>query len=181
MHVDPNLLYTNVIDGHAIAQGRGRKEGGELGAVHARVDDRNNSGVIQLGHGAHLALESLGGRAVLLGVTVPEALEQEERSARARVLAARARHDRALHAGKLEETQAARASLETARGALLDVVAKIQRNAKATANVVYPKDDEGKIEHLKFEGCPAEKEEEQEPLGAIALDSEDSGEPAASQ
>jgi len=104
------------------------------------VDAAEVSFFLESGRAGSL-LESLGGRAALGRVAVPKELEREEKFARTSVLGARARHDRALRAGKREETRAARASLEAARGKLLDVVAKIQREAKAAANVVYPKAD----------------------------------------
>jgi len=84
-------------------------------------------------------LESLGGREALGGVTIPEELRHEEMEARMAVLAARAHHGRALKAGKRKEIREAREALEEARGKVLDVVSKIQREAKAAANVVYPR------------------------------------------
>ncbi|MHC4137291.1 MAG: CHAT domain-containing tetratricopeptide repeat protein [Planctomycetota bacterium] len=86
-------------------------------------------------------LESLGGRMALGSLAVPEGLAKEERAARAGVLAARALQDRALRAGKRKEIRAARTALQAAHKKLLEVVAKIQREAKAAANVVYPEAD----------------------------------------
>jgi len=84
-------------------------------------------------------LESLGGREALGGVAIPEELRKEEIDARAAVLAARARHDRALETRDPKEIKTARDALEKARGTVLEVAARIQRVAKAAANVTYPK------------------------------------------
>ncbi|MHC4161293.1 MAG: CHAT domain-containing protein [Planctomycetota bacterium] len=84
-------------------------------------------------------LESLGGREALGGVAVPEALRRAEIAARAAVLAARARHGRALEAGDLTKIRTAHDTLEEAHGKVLEVVSKIQRDAKAAADVKYPK------------------------------------------
>jgi CHAT domain-containing protein/tetratricopeptide (TPR) repeat protein len=84
-------------------------------------------------------LESLGGRAKVGEGDIPAALRTEERAARAAVLEARARLERARAARNRKEVKAARAGLESAQAAVLATVAKIQRAAKAIADVAYPK------------------------------------------
>jgi len=84
-------------------------------------------------------LESLGSRDSLRDVAIPEELREEEQAARAAVLGARVRQERARKTRKRKEIRAARKALEDARGKLLEVVARIQRAAKSAADVVYPK------------------------------------------
>jgi len=84
-------------------------------------------------------LESLGGREALGGVGIPEELRKKQIEVRAVALAALARNGRALQRGDRNEIKAARAALEKARGVVLEVAARIQRRAKAAANVTYPK------------------------------------------
>jgi len=83
-------------------------------------------------------LESLGGREALGGVGIPKELRKKEIEARAAVLAAQARHGQALKGKDLTEIKAAREALGRAREMLLEVAARIQRDAKAAANVTYP-------------------------------------------
>jgi len=83
-------------------------------------------------------LESLGSRRALKEVAIPGKLREEEIAARSAILEAQARHGSALKGRRRNEIRAARAALDDARGKMLEVVAKIQRAAKAAADVVYP-------------------------------------------
>ncbi len=84
-------------------------------------------------------LESLGGRDALRFVELPGALRQAEADARIAEAKAAARYRRALRAGELAELRVAKKALVDATDRLRDVVAKIQRTAKAQAGLVYPR------------------------------------------
>ncbi|MHC4549425.1 MAG: tetratricopeptide repeat protein [Planctomycetota bacterium] len=85
-------------------------------------------------------LESLRGRRTLGDVAIPEKLLREENEARVAFVAAQARLGRALKEGnREEEIRETRAALDKARGRVLEVATRIQRAAKAAADVVYPK------------------------------------------
>jgi len=84
-------------------------------------------------------LESLGGRDALRDVAIPEDLAGEERAARIAVAEARACLGNALPRGERAEIGEANASLRKAEEDLLAAIARIQRAAKATADVAYPR------------------------------------------
>jgi len=84
-------------------------------------------------------LASLKRRGAIARASIPEKLRKDETAARAAILAAQAQLDRALVAGARKDIKQAHSQLVAARGAMLDVVERIQRSAKAAADVIYPK------------------------------------------
>ncbi|MFI5403043.1 MAG: tetratricopeptide repeat protein, partial [Planctomycetota bacterium] len=76
-------------------------------------------------------LESLEGRGALHSRAVPEELQAAEREARMREAAVFRTYQHALDGGVREEIRAKRAALDEAQAGLVDVVAQIQRDAKA--------------------------------------------------
>ncbi|MDJ0520637.1 MAG: tetratricopeptide repeat protein [Planctomycetota bacterium] len=87
---------------------------------------------------AGVLLESLGGRAALATVVLPETLLAEETAARASVAAARAKLGRTLALQQFKQARTARKEFLAAEQSVLEVVAKIQRASKAAADVAYP-------------------------------------------
>ena len=84
-------------------------------------------------------LESLGGREALADAVVPDDLLRQETAVRAAVGRAKTRLRRAYATERRLEVQRARATLADALEALTKVVARVQRTAKAAADVAYPK------------------------------------------
>jgi CHAT domain-containing protein/Tfp pilus assembly protein PilF len=84
-------------------------------------------------------LETLGGRDSLRATAVPGELRTAESVARAAQSRATALLGRAVAAGDRAAIATARAELDRSRDQLLDVIARIQRDAKRAADVLYPK------------------------------------------
>ncbi len=114
----------------------------EAGCLAARLvkDDAEVARFLEGGRAGAL-LEALGGREVLRDATVPEALAAEE--ARVRDVESEAYGEwlSALQTGVVEDVRARRAPLEKARADVQAVVDRIQREAKAGADLVYPRPD----------------------------------------
>ncbi|MFI5402071.1 MAG: CHAT domain-containing protein, partial [Planctomycetota bacterium] len=120
------------------AQARERFEGiFDVGARAAlRLDDPAELVFfLESGRAATLR-EALGARDALHAATVPEELRAEEAEARTREALAARRHAEALGRGERHS----REELDAAQAKAADVVARIQRHAKA-GNVVYPEAD----------------------------------------
>ncbi len=86
-------------------------------------------------------LEALGGRAALRAAAVPEELRAEEAAARVEEAVAAKRHGAALRGGKRDAIREARRDLDRGQEKVGEVIAKIQRQAKTRASVVYPEAD----------------------------------------
>ena len=86
-------------------------------------------------------LESLGSRGALGAVLLPGELRNADAAARARETAATKALRRAIQGGDLGAIAAAKKGLDAARAEVGDVVASIQREAKAVADVAYPTAD----------------------------------------
>jgi CHAT domain-containing protein len=83
-------------------------------------------------------LESLGGRETLRSVVLPEPLLAAEHVARCAESRALAAYRIALDAGALSEIRAKRSQYLAARDAVRQAIERIQREAKAAADLVYP-------------------------------------------
>ena len=84
-------------------------------------------------------LESLGGRDSLRTRLVPQALREQEAAARvAEDRAARVQRKAYASRAGLRKLRSARRALNTARQALREVIERVQREAKASADVLYP-------------------------------------------
>jgi len=83
-------------------------------------------------------LEALGGRQALARVAVPGALREQEAEARRVLRGARLQMGRAYKTGRRKTIRLARADLEKANEGVEKVAVRIQREAKATADVTYP-------------------------------------------
>jgi len=116
-----------------------------------RLGDVDAAGFFLESGRAGSLLEALGGRRSLLAVTLPPDLRREESLARRAEAEAVARHRRACAGGDLKAITNKRRELETVRGRVREAIARIQRAAKAAADVVYPKADplEEIREHLR--------------------------------
>ncbi|MHC4731339.1 MAG: CHAT domain-containing protein, partial [Planctomycetota bacterium] len=110
-------------------------------AAAARLEDAAESGFFLESGRAGTLLESLGGRDKLRAASLPEDLRREEAEARAAEAAARKLYLRALDLGEIEELQRRRRDFDAAREVRKAVIEKIQREEKATANLLYPKAD----------------------------------------
>ncbi|MFI5402905.1 MAG: CHAT domain-containing protein [Planctomycetota bacterium] len=86
-------------------------------------------------------LEMLGGRDAIRAAAVPEGLRVEEEKARAEEAVALGRHKAALGKGARAEIGEARRALDEARERVNGAIARVQRQAKAGAAVVYPEAD----------------------------------------
>jgi CHAT domain-containing protein len=86
-------------------------------------------------------LDSLRGREALRAAAMPQELLDAETAARAVETAAVAELRRALESRKVADIAARRADVDAARTALADVIARIQREAKAAAGVLYAESD----------------------------------------
>jgi hypothetical protein len=86
-------------------------------------------------------LESLGGRDLLQSRAVPEALRAVEREARARERAAAAALQRAIGAGDRARAKGCREEFDRAQAGLEEAIARIQREAKAAAELAYGRVD----------------------------------------
>ncbi|MCK6460210.1 MAG: CHAT domain-containing protein, partial [Planctomycetes bacterium] len=87
---------------------------------------------------AQSLLEALGGRAELGQATLPDGLHEAEQEAERRERRAFALHARAVAGGERDGIRKASEELQTARDAHEEVVATIQREAKAAAALIYP-------------------------------------------
>ena len=83
-------------------------------------------------------LESMGGRDRLRTATLSDELREQEMKARARLRAARAKLEQAEKAGDLQESMDRKKDLDAARDDLKQAIESMQREAKATAQVLYP-------------------------------------------
>lgn len=83
-------------------------------------------------------LEGWGGRASLLGVMLPAELRRAEAVARAREREALDRYGLVVGGGDLAETASRAEALDAARGAVNEVVERIQREVKRSADVLHP-------------------------------------------
>ena len=92
---------------------------------------------LEIGRGGTL-LEAIAAREALWSAAVPAALRADEAEARSREARAAGALRRALDTGDLAATRARRTELDAARGRVAEVVARIQREAKAAAAIVYP-------------------------------------------
>ncbi len=84
-------------------------------------------------------LEALGGRERMRAVVVPEVLRHAEARAQAAEAAALAALQRAVESGDRAAIVRMREGLAVARDAVQDAVERIQREAKAAAQVAYPR------------------------------------------
>jgi len=82
--------------------------------------------------------EALQAREALHATLIPAELRAKEATARAREANARTRYERTRREGVLKEIRQAAEALATARDQLEEVVQRIQRAAKAGAQVAYP-------------------------------------------
>lgn len=82
-------------------------------------------------------IEALGARDALRAALVPPALVAAETEARAKEAAAALAYRQALDEGDRQRTRARIQELDAARAAVDDVVQRIQREAKAAANLVH--------------------------------------------
>jgi len=133
----------------SLARGLGSDEGGGareplsfvfdvgVGAAVAAKDPSELTYFLESGRAGAL-LESLRARQTLWATAVPQALRIEEASARRAEAAAMLAVRRAMDAGDLVTTRAARAGLDAAREKVAAVVSRIQRDAKAGAQLVLP-------------------------------------------
>ncbi|MFI5402073.1 MAG: tetratricopeptide repeat protein [Planctomycetota bacterium] len=131
-----------------LATGLAEEEGARTREQYEGIFDVGSRAALRLEDPAELAFflesgraatlrEALGSRAALLGATVPEELRVAEAKARAGEALAAKRHAAALARGERHP----RAELESAQARLQEVIARIQRQAKAAAGVVYPEAD----------------------------------------
>jgi CHAT domain-containing protein len=131
-----------------LATGLAEEEGARTREQYVGIFDVGSRASLRLEDPAELAFflesgraatlrEALGSRDALLGASVPEELRVEEAKARATEALAAKRHAAALARGERHS----KAELEGAQAKVQDVIAKIQRQAKAAANVVYPEAD----------------------------------------
>jgi tetratricopeptide (TPR) repeat protein len=102
-----------------------RKDAAEL----ARFIERGRAGAL---------LASLAGRDALWSAVIPEALRREETAARARETVAAVAMRAGLDDNDLAGQRRRRAEFDAARQAVLDVVLRIQQQAKSGAAIVYP-------------------------------------------
>ncbi len=126
------------LDAEGEASARGRlSDVIEVGTQAAAAAQDVESAFHFLESGRSVALlESLGGRERMRAVTVPAALREAETAARAEESAAVAAHRSALASGVLPRLRASRARYEAAREAVAQVLARIERDAKAAADVL---------------------------------------------
>ena len=103
------------------------------------LDDAEQAAYFLESGRAGALLEALGGRERLHEIVVPSELRDAERRARAEEARALVRYRDALDAGGLASARAGRAAYETARGGVRQVIERIQREAKAAAQLVYPR------------------------------------------
>ncbi|MCZ6572882.1 MAG: CHAT domain-containing protein, partial [Planctomycetota bacterium] len=83
-------------------------------------------------------LEALGGRAQLRSAAIPEGLREEEALVRKAMDTARARHQEAVQVKDLKQARSRKKELDVAQEKMRDVIQKIQRDAKASAGLLYP-------------------------------------------
>ncbi len=135
-----------------LATGLAEEEGARAREVFAGLFDDGAEAALRLGDPAEVCfflesgraatlLESLGGRDALYASTVPESLRVEEAEARAEEARAAARRRAALAASGLGALREANAALAAAQERVAEVIARIQRQAKAASSVVYPSAD----------------------------------------
>ncbi len=86
-------------------------------------------------------LEMLSLRARLPAVALPPELKAELDGAHGEAALARGLHSDALRRGDVAETARRRKEMDTARGRVAEAVARVQRRAKAVADVTYPRAD----------------------------------------
>jgi len=111
-----------------------------VGAAAAAALDRPTEVAYFLENGrAGALLETLGDRETLQAAVIPEELRLAEAQARAAEVAAYSAHAKAVERGELPDIRAKRDALDAARTRLEDVVARVQRSAKASVDVLYPR------------------------------------------
>jgi hypothetical protein len=114
----------------------------DIGATEsARLGDAASACFFLESGRAGALLESLATKDALGAALLPAELRAAEGLARAHEAAATAALRRAIDGGKLDAIAAARKDVDAARTEVGDVVARIQRDAKAVANVAYPTAD----------------------------------------
>ncbi len=97
--------------------------------------------------------DALGVREAVWNASIPEGLRQAEETARAEEAEASARWRSAFLGGQFAAIRARGTELDAARSRVREVVARIQREAVAAADVVYPKVAElGTIQGLLADG-----------------------------
>ncbi len=104
----------------------------------ARSDDPAEAAFFLESGRAGSLLESLGGRQALRAQSIPEALHRADAEARAAEAVALALYTKALDGADRADVRAHLATLDAARDGVNEVVARIQREAKRAAGVVYP-------------------------------------------
>ncbi len=136
------LLVRGHSDGRAASVRSVYAEAYEVGLAAALdVDDVDGAIWFAESGRAGALLEAMRARDVVPLSVLPRALFDAASSARVREASAAAGLARAREGGDLAAIRAARAQLDTARGAVSDVVGRIQEQAKAFADVAYPKPD----------------------------------------
>ena len=109
-----------------------------LGGALATGDTESACFFLESGRAGTL-LESLGGRSRLAEATVPDDLRAAVAAAHELEARAGDEYKRAREARKLRGIRDAKKGLDTAREGVDDAIARVQRQAKAAADVVYPK------------------------------------------
>jgi tetratricopeptide (TPR) repeat protein len=122
---------------------RGARVGvADLGAsAAARAEDAEGLAFFLESARAGALLEELHLRESLPQGLIPAALEEEVRGARAQIGRASARLRETLASGERTSVVAARRSLEDSRSRLAGAIARVQREARDAAHLVYPEPD----------------------------------------
>jgi CHAT domain-containing protein len=135
-------LVSGVSDVHAASARGVYSEAFGVGAqAAARVDDATAALYFIESGRAGALLEALKVRNVLAASELPPELAEADRAARSREVEAANALRRAVESGSRATMKTARAEFDAAQQTVVDVVDRIQREAKAAASVAYPKAD----------------------------------------